>query len=264
MDCLNGRKGVSNDGATFPADHEGVMSMPRYRAVVLAAACALALAAPASAAYAATAAPHAAAKPVLTVGKKGGPAVKKRAVLEASLAKGKNVVFALKTSLGTFTATCSRSALQAKVTANPSSRGKATLSLTKETISHCTLKGAPDGIKLNGIKGVNLPSDVTVSSAKGFPVTIAGRSKTKPVAFQASINASSVGAGTLTCVVTAPKVSGHASNKGNEVTVAKQKFTLDKSASSPDCTIASSATFSATYGPIRDTSVKHSPKVFVS
>jgi hypothetical protein len=237
--------------------------MPKYRAAVLVAACALALAAPASAAYATTG-HHAAAKPVLTVGKKGGSAVKKRAVLKASLAKGKSAVFALNTSLGTFTATCSRSALQAKVTANPSAKGKATLSLTGETISHCTLKGAPDGITLTSITAANLPSDVTISSAKGFPVTIAGRSKTKPLAFSAVINASSVGAGTLTCVVTAPTVKANASNKGNEVSVAKQKFTLDKSASSPDCSIASSATFSATYGPILDTSVRHSPKVFVS
>jgi hypothetical protein len=264
MDCSNGRKGVSNDAATFLTDHEGVMSMPRYRPVVLAAACALALAAPASAAYAATAAHQAAAKPVLTVGKKGGPAVKKRAVLEASLAKGASVVFTLKSSLGTFKATCSRSTLKAKVTANPSSRGKATLSLTGETISHCTLKNS-DGIILTGVKALNLPSDVTVSSAKGFPVTIAGRSKTKPLGFQATINASSLGVGTLTCVVTAPKVSGHASNKSNEVSATKQKFTLDKAKSSSLCAdAASSVTFSATYGPIRDTSVKHSPKVFVS
>jgi hypothetical protein len=239
------------------------MSMPRYRAVVAAAACAVALAAPASAAYAATAAHHAAGKPVLTVGKKSGPAVRKRAVLKASLAKGKSAVFALDTSLGTFTATCSKSALQAKVTANPSTKGKATLSLTGETISHCTLKGAPDGITLTSITAIHLPSDVTISSAKGFPVTISGRSKAKPLAFSAVINASSVGAGTLTCVVTAPTAKANASNTGNKVTVTKQKFTLDKSASSADCSIASSATFSATYGPIRDTSVKHSPKVFV-
>jgi hypothetical protein len=238
------------------------MSMPRYRAVVVAAACAVALAAPASAAYAATAAHHA-AKPVLTIKKKGGPAVRKRAVLKASLAKGKSAVFALDTSLGTFTATCSRSALQAKVTANPSTKGKATLSLTGETISHCTLKGAPDGITLTSITAIHLPSDVTISSAKGFPVTISGRSKAKPLAFSAVINASSVDAGNLTCVVTAPTAKANASNTGNKVTVSKQKFTLDKSASSADCSIASSATFSATYGPIRDTSVKHSPKVFV-
>ena len=76
--------------------------MPRYRPVMLApvvaaTALALALAASASAAYATTA--HHAAKPVLTVGKKGGPAVKKRAVLKAGLEKGSNAVFALKTSL---------------------------------------------------------------------------------------------------------------------------------------------------------------------
>jgi hypothetical protein len=236
--------------------------MPRYRSVVLAAACAIALAAPASAAYAATSAHHGAAKPVLTVGKKGGSAVRKRAVLEASLAKGKHILFTLNTSLGSFKATCSRSTLQAKVTANPSTQGKATLSLTGETVSHCK---APDGIGLS-VKALNLPSDVTISSAKGFPVTIAGRSKTKPLGFQARINAKSVGLGTLTCVVTSAKVSAQASNTGNKVSVAKQKFTLDAGKSSKKCSSigVSSVTFSATYGPVRDTSVKHSPNVFVS
>ena len=240
--------------------------MPRYRPVVLAAACALALAAPASAAYAATAAPHAAAKPVLTVGKKGGPAVKKGAVLQASLAKGKSATFAVTvTSVGSFTATCKSSNLKAKVTANPSSRGKATLSLTGETITRCTVKNALDGIKLDGIKALNLPYGVTISSAKGFPVTIAGRSSTKPVSLQATINASSVGLGTLRCVYTAKKVSAHASNTGNKVSAAKQKFIVDTAkSSSSDCGLAHSVTFSATYGPIRDTSVRHSPKVFIS
>jgi hypothetical protein len=233
------------------------MSMPRYRPVVLAAACALALAAPASAAYASTA--HHAAKPVLTIGKKGGSAVKKGAVLKASLAKGKDAVFAL----GSFSATCKSSTLHAKVTANPSRSGKATLSLTGEAVSHCTLKGAPAGVSLTGIKALNLPYDVTISPAKGFPVTIAGRSSAKPVSLQATINASSLGAGTLKCVYTASKVSGHGSNTGNKVSAAKQKFALDTAkSSSPDCAVASSVTFSATYGPIQDTSVKHSPKVF--
>ncbi|HUB41885.1 MAG TPA: hypothetical protein VMA72_23820 [Streptosporangiaceae bacterium] len=231
--------------------------MPRYRPVVLAAACALALAAPASAAYAATA--HHAAKPVLTIGKKGGPAVKKRAVLKSGLAKGTSATFAL----GSFSATCKSSTLQAKVTANPSSRGKATLSLTRATVSKCTLKGAPPGVSLTGVKVLSLPYDVTISPAKRFPVTIAGRSSAKPVSLRATIDASALGAGTLTCVYTAKKVSGHASNTGNKVSVAKQKFALDKAkSSSTECEVASSVTFSATYGPIRDTSAKHSPKVF--
>jgi hypothetical protein len=239
------------------------MSMPRYRPVVLAAACALALAAPASAAYASTA-QHAAAKPVLTIGKKGGPAVKKGAVLKASLPKGKSATLALTTSAGTFTATCKSSTLQAKVTANPLRRGRATLSLTGETVRRCKISGAPAGVSLTSVTALNLPYRVTISSAKGFPVTIAGRSSAKPLGFQASINATSVGFGNLSCVVTAPTVKAHASNTGNEISAANQTFTLDTGKSSAGCSqlTVSSVTYSVTYGPIRDTSVRHSPKVF--
>jgi hypothetical protein len=244
---------------TFRADYEGVICMPRYRPVVLAAVCALALAAPASAAYAATA--HHAAKPVLTISKKGGPAVRKRAVLKASLPKGKSATFALNTSSGSFNATCTSSALKAKVTGNPARSGKATLSLTAETFGGCALTGASGtGITLTGIKALNLPYGVTISSAKGFPVAIVGRSRTKPLSLEASITVSST---TYTCVVTARRATAHASNSGNKVTV-KEKLSLDATDSSGVCSEVgvSSATFSATYGPLRDTSVKHSPKVF--
>jgi hypothetical protein len=235
------------------------MSMPKYRPAVLAAACALALAAPASAAYAATA--HHAAKPVLSIDKKGGPAVRKRAVLKASLAKHTSVTFTLTTSVGTFSATCTSSTLKAHVTANPSSRGKATLSLTAETFGGCTLTGASgDGITLTGIKALNLPYGMTISSAKGLPVRVAGSSRAKPLSLEASISVSST---TYHCVVTTPRATGHASNSGNKVSV-KQTLTLDAAKSSGECSAVdvSSATYSATYGPIRDTSVKHSPTVF--
>jgi hypothetical protein len=180
------------------------------------------------------------------------------------LSKNAATAFALTTSFGTFTATCTSSTLQAKVTANPSSRGKATLSLIGATFRRCKINGAPDGVSLTSVKALNLPYGVTVSSAKGFPVAIAGRSSAKPLAFQAKINASSVGLGNLTCVVTAPTVKAHASNAGNKISAAKQKFTLDTGKSSSQCSSlgVSSATYSATYGPIRDTSVRHSPKVF--
>ncbi len=151
--------------------------------------------------------------------------------------------------------------MTAKVTTNPSRPGKATLSLTGVTIRSCTLKGAPTGVSLTGIKVLNLPYGATISSAKGFPVTIAGSSATKPVGFKAGIT---IGSTPLTCEFTAAMVSAHASNTGNKVSLAKQKFTLDIGKSSGDCSAASSVTVSATYGPLRDTSVKHSPKVFIS
>ena len=149
--------------------------MPRYRPVVMArvvaaTACALALAAPASAAYAASA--HHAAKPVLTVGKKDGPAVNKRAVLKASLEKGTSVVLALGT---TFSATCKSSTLVARVRANLSRPGKATLSVTGESIRRCTLKNPPAGVSLSSIKALNLPYGATIRSAKGFRSRSRGR-----------------------------------------------------------------------------------------
>ena len=142
----------------------------------------------------------------------------------------------------------------------PVQPGKATLSLTGETIGHCTLAGAPSGVSLVGIKALNLPYGVTISSAKGFPVTIAGRSSAR-LSFEATVSYQSTN---YTCVFTARKATAHASNTGNKVTLAKQELTLDGKKSAPLCSQigVSSATYSGTYGPIRDTSVKHSPKVF--
>ena len=229
--------------------------MPKYRYIAMATASLMVLGAPASAAYAASA--HKSPKPVLTTGKKGGPAVKKGAVLKASLPKHTSVALAI----GTFAATCTSSTIKAKVTANPSRPGKATLSVTGESITKCSIGIA--GVTLKSLTAVNLPYRGTVSAAKGDPVTIAESKKSKPIGFKAVI---SVGATSATCVFTAAKVSGHASNTGNKVTFKGQKFALDVSASSALCSEAgaSTATFSATYGPLRDTSAKHSPKVFVS
>ena len=229
--------------------------MPKYRYIALATASLMVLGAPAGAAYAASA--HRAPKPVLTIGKKGGPAVKKGAVLTASLVRKSSVVL----TLGTFKATCKSSTLTATVTKNPSRPGKATLSLTKETIGGCAL--STNIATLQSLTALNLPYKVTISNARRDPVTIAGRKASKPLGFKASIT---LGTTTkLTCTYTAKSVSGHASNSGNKVSFAGQTFSLDTAASSPLCSAAAStATFSAAYGPVRDTSVKHSPKVFIS
>ena len=229
--------------------------MPKYRYIALATASLMMLVAPAGAAYAASA--HKSPKPVLTIGKKGGPAVRKRAVLKASLARHTSVALAI----GTFAATCKSSTVKARVIANPSRSGKATLSVTGESITKCSISVA--GVTLKSLTAINLPYGGTVSPAKGDPVTIAESKKSKPLGFKAVI---SVGTTSATCVFTAAKVSGHASNTGNKVTFKGQKFALDASASSALCAEAgaSTATFSATYAPLRDTSVKDSPKVFIN
>jgi hypothetical protein len=228
--------------------------MPKFRYIALATAAVMVLGAPAGAAYAASA--HKAPKPVLTIGKKGGTAVGKGAVLTAGLARKTSVVLAL----GTYTATCTSSTLTAKVTGNPARSGKATLSLTRQTIKGCSI--SVTGVTLKSLTALNLPYNVTISTARRDPVTIAGRRASKPLSFEAAI---SVGTLNLTCVYTAASASGHASNTGNKVTFAAQKFSLDTTLSSSLCSSAgaSTATFSATYGPVRDTSVRHHPKVFV-
>jgi hypothetical protein len=230
--------------------------MPKFRYLALASASIMVLAMPAGLAYAASAHPAAKSKPVLTVGKKGGPAVKKGAVLKASLAKKTTVTL----TLGSFSATCKSSTIKARVTANPSRPGKATLSVTGQSIGKCSLKVT--GVTLKGITALNLPYHATVSNAKGDPVTITASKKSKPLGFKATI---ALGSTPLTCVYTAKKVSGHASNTGNKVSFTKQSFTLNKAKSSSDCSIpGTTATFSATYRPIVDTTAKHSPKVFIS
>jgi hypothetical protein len=229
--------------------------MRKYRHLVLAAASVIVLGVPAGAAYAASAHP-ATAKPVLTIGKKGGPAVKRGAVLKASLARRTSVSF----TLGAFSAKCTSSKLTAKVTRNPSRPGKATLSVTGETVSRCKLSTTL--ATLQSITAVNLPYSATVSNAKGDPVSISGSRKSKPVGFKAVIT---FGRMKLTCVYTAKAVSGHASNTGNKVSFRAQKLTLNTKSSSSLCSSAAkTATFSATYGPVRDTSVRHNPKVFIS
>jgi hypothetical protein len=211
---------------------------------------------PASAAYAASAHPAASkSKPVLTVGKKGGTAVKKGAKLTASLVKGTKVTVALGTA---FKITCKASTIRAKVTANPSAPGKATLSVTGWSLGKCPK--SVSGVTLNSLSAINLPSKATVA-AKGDKVTVAGSKKSKPVGFEAVVT---FGGQKLHCIYTAKAVSGKASNAGNKVSFAKQKFTLTKSSSSLCSSAATTATFSASYGPVRDTSVHGSPKVFVS
>ncbi len=156
--------------------------MPKFRYLALASASIMVLAMPAGLAYAASAHPASKSKPVLTVGRKGGPAVKKGAKLTASLAKGAKVTVALGT---VFNITCKSSTIKTKVTANPSGPGKATLSVTGWSLGKCPK--SVSGVTLNSLTAINLPYKATVSNAKGDPVTITGHKKSKPVGFEAVV-----------------------------------------------------------------------------
>lgn len=221
--------------------------MRKYLVLAMAAASVSVLAAPVVASAAPTATGH-----VLTVGKAGGTAVKVGAKLTASLAKGTTATF----SLGSMKLTCKTASFAAKVTANPTKPGKALESITAQTIGKCTTNVA--GIKIKATKASNLPWNASASDAKGDPLLITGQSKKKPIALSAT---AAVGTSSVVCPYTAASVKGASSNKGNTVTVVKQKFTLVKGSNG---LCPASANFSAVFGPVKDTSVKGSPAVFVN
>jgi hypothetical protein len=228
--------------------------MRKYLYMVAAATSALLIAAPMVPADAAVA--H-----VLTIRKAGGPAVSKGAVLTSGLAKNTKASFKVGTGTSAITVKCTSAAFTGKVTSNPAASGKAvaTESVTASKFAKC---GGVSGAKIT-VTANNLPYKSSVSAAKGNPVTVSGVSKSKPISLTAKVKLSATN--TVTCTYTAASISGKASNKGNVISFSNQKFKFSTGSSKTTCTqFGTTATFSATYGPVLDTSVKGSPKVFVN
>ncbi len=223
--------------------------MRKYLYLAMAAASVAVLAAPVAAGAADTAGSH-----VLTISKAGSTAVKSGAVLKASLAKGTSAIFSLKTEK----LTCKSASFTEKVGNNPAKPGKASASFTALTIGKCSIKvSGVSGITVKSVKANNLPYNVTISDAKGDPVTVAGTAKSKPI--KTTVDVLFVGQ-TISCSYTSTGLVGAASNKANTVAMSKQKFTVTKGNTS----CPSTAFFTATFGPLTDSSVKGNPKVFVN
>lgn len=223
--------------------------MRKYLILAVAAASAAVMAAPIVADAAPAAHSH-----VLTIKKVHGTAVKPGAALKASLVKGTSAVF----SLTGITIKCKQSSFTAVVVKNPVSTApgtKATEDITAESIAKCTVN--IPGATVKKVKALNLPYNSTVSDAKLFPVTVAGRTKLKPIELT---SVAAIGSNSITCTYKAASINGNASNKGNTITIKNQKFTKKSGAS----LCPAKATFSATYGPVLDTSVAGNPAVFVN
>jgi hypothetical protein len=192
---------------------------------------------------------------VLTTGKVGGPAVRSGDVLKAHLVTGSSAVFSLGNA-GTVKLTCTSANFSATVRSNPAKPGTATESLTALNVAKCTVSGI-QGVTFKSLKFKNLPYKVTVSDAKGFPVKVSEQSLTTPLKFTATV---SLNGNAFSCSYKAASAAGQASNTGNTVAFSKQKFT--KAGGNAAC--LGPAHLSAKFGPVRDTSVMNSPKVFVN
>lgn len=191
--------------------------------------------------------------PVLTVGSLGGPAAAVGDILAAPLASGTSATF-FSSATGTTGVSCTSSQFGATVTANPSTAGTATESLTSQTFTNCSSN-------VTGVTGVqsitvnNLPFNTTVMDSAGFPVTVSAGSA-GPI--QTTVVLKTL-LGNATCVYTGGPLNGNASNSDNSISFTGQHFT--KTSGSSLC--FSDAYWTAKYAPVTDTT-QGGGKIFVN
>jgi hypothetical protein len=190
----------------------------------------------------------AAAHKVLTNGRVGGRAVKVGAILRAGLKSGTQAtLFAPGTKVGV---RCRSASVTDKVTRNPAAPGTAVESLRAQKFARCSTD-IPGTTAVRNITVLGLPYRTTVSDSAGHPVTIF-RARTR-------LTLNTV-LGPVTCTFRAARLRGTASNTGQVIVFRHQRFTL--SGGSSACPKAGS--FSATFGPVRNFSVRGRPHVFVN
>jgi len=190
---------------------------------------------------------------VLTYGSLGGTNVAVGNVLTASLKTATNVTF-YSSATGTTGVKCAVSTFSATVLTNPAAGGTATESLTAQNFSSCTAN-VPGVTSVQSVAVNNLPYNAAVNGSTKV-VTITGGA--------AGVVQSTVKLGTLlgsiTCVyrASANTLTGAASNTDNSIKFTNQQFTKFSGPS----TCFANGFFSATYAPVKDSSVAGSPSVF--
>jgi hypothetical protein len=185
---------------------------------------------------------------VLTYGKAGGANVAKGAILKANLASKSKATF---NAGSAGKVTCSKSSFTDKVTSNPAKPGTAVESLTAQSFSKCSASGSPEFTGVKKVAIQHLPYTTKISDKKGDPVTVTK----SQVELQLDTSV-----GTVTCFYSDSAPKGSASNKSQTIGFVNQVF---KRFNSPMACPASGK-FSATYGPVLDTSKKGDPHVFVN
>ncbi|MFF2045108.1 Tat pathway signal sequence domain protein [Kitasatospora sp. NPDC058170] len=228
------------------------MRLNRLTAVASAA---ITLAALALGAVPASAAPGPVATPVLTAGSAGGAPVAAGDALAAPLAANTRATF-YSTATSTTGVTCAASQLSAKVLGNPAAPGTATESLTGLTFGSCTSN-------ITGVTSVrsltvgNLPYGLAVDDGPGLPVTLTGAAA-GPIQATAVLNS---WFDTITCTYQlSGAFTGNADNAAHSLAFRTEHFA--RSGGSSLC--PADGYFSATYGPVTDTTLPGNPAVHVN
>jgi len=203
----------------------------------------------------ASATPAPAATPVLTAGSAGGTAVAAGDGLAAPLAANTRATF-YSTATSTTGVTCAVSQLSAKVLSNPAAPGTATESLTGLTFGSCN-SNVTGVTSVRSLTVGNLPYGVAVDDGPGFPVTLTGGTA-GPIQAAAVLN---TWFGTITCTYQlSGAFTGNADNAAHSLAFRNEHFA--KSGGSSLC--PADGYFSATYGPVTDTTQLGSPAVYVN
>jgi len=192
---------------------------------------------------------------VLTTVKVGGPNVKANNVLQTGLKARTVLTFSQVGVAHPISLKCTKSTITSKVAANPPKPSTAVELVTGETVTGC--KANTTLVQSVTVTATHLPYKVTVSDAKGFPVTVFG-----PTAVLKIVPAPSTKIKPFSCTYFAKTIKGNFSNSGSLTSFSKQVFTLVKKGSGIFCPAKGALT--ATYGPVVDLSVVHHPHVFVN
>ncbi len=198
---------------------------------------------------------QAAGSAVLTHTAVGGPNIAVGDVLTADLVAGSYATF-YSSATGTSGIKCAASSFSATVTSNPAAPGVATEQLNTQTFGSCTA----NVIGVTSVQSItvnNLPYTNSVSDAPGNPVSL---DPTAAGPLQTTVVLKTI-LGTITCVYRAPAgISGTTSNVGQ--TIGFNAQALPKVSGPSTC--FSTGYFSATYGPVKDSSVAGSPHVYIN
>ncbi|MFG2822428.1 Tat pathway signal sequence domain protein [Kitasatospora sp. NPDC048365] len=196
-----------------------------------------------------------AATSVLTTGGAGGTPVAPGDVLSAPLAAGARATF-YSSATSTTGVTCAVSQFTARAVTNPAAPGTATESLTGQTFSSCT-SNVTGVTSVKSLTVDHLPYAISVADTPGNPVTITAGTAG---AVQATAVLNSW-FGTLTCSYQlSGAFTGAADNANHTLSFSNAHFA--KSGGSGLC--PADGYFSATYGPVTDTTQPGSPLVHVN
>ncbi|MFJ8472516.1 Tat pathway signal sequence domain protein [Kitasatospora sp. NPDC094011] len=191
---------------------------------------------------------------VMTQGSASGPAIAVGDNLVANLVSGTAATFT--DGVGsTNGVSCASSSFSATVTSNPAAPGNATEQLNNQSFDQCT-SSVLGVMSVQSVTATSLPYTNTITSGSGA-ASLNGTSA-GPVGITVVLNTL---LGQISCVYQSPNgITGSTSNSNSSITFANQPATL---VSGPGLCF-STGYFSASYGPVTDSTAAGSPVLYVN